>query len=226
MTQITTHQRMLDEIDRELRFTRQLIGRNQLDRRVRSALEAVPRHVFVPDALHDAAYDNGPLPIGEGQTISQPYIVAIMTELLDLQPDDRVLEIGTGSGYQTAILAELVQQVYSIEIVPKLAACAETRLKLLGYSNIEIRCGDGYEGWQEAAPFDAIMITAATPYIPQPLLDQLNLDRKLIAPLENAHNQELMLYKKVAENQWDSQRIIPVAFVPMTGRAQIRHPTQ
>ena len=213
-------QLMLDEIDRELRYTRQYIGRDHLSPAVHQTLLEVPRHAFVPDALQDAAYDNGPLPIGEGQTISQPYIVAIMTELLDIEPHFRVLEIGTGSGYQTAVLAELAEQVYSMEIIARLASRARARLKTLGYQNIEIHSGDGYVGWPEAAPFDAIMITASAPDIPQPLLDQLRPGGKLITPVDNGSEQELILFHKLPDETILTQKLLPVAFVPLTGQAR------
>lgn len=213
-------ERMLRDIERELRYTQQFLQLDKLSEPVRQALLTVPRHAFVPDALQDAAYDNGPLPIGEGQTISQPYIVAIMTELLHLTPDSRVLEIGTGSGYQTAILARVAQQVYSIEITATLARRAAKRLKLLDFNNVNTRTGDGYAGWPEAAPFDAIMLTAAAPAVPPPLFDQLRPGGRLIAPIDNSFDQELMLYVKSAEGAITQRKLLPVAFVPMTGQAR------
>lgn len=219
------NERMMEEIERELHYTRHLLGLDALSEPVRQALLTVPRHAFVPDALQDAAYDNGPLPIGEGQTISQPYIVAIMTELLALAPEHRVLEIGTGSGYQTAILAQIVKEVYSIEIVAALAKRAAQRLKLLGYGNIHTRSGDGYHGWPEAAPFDAIIITAATATVPPPLLEQLKPGGRMIVPLDIGFDQELMLYLKAADGRFEQRKLLPVAFVPLTGLAR-RHPTE
>lgn len=213
-------ERMLRDIERELRYTQQFLQLDRLSEPVRQALLTVPRHAFVPDALQDAAYDNGPLPIGEGQTISQPYIVAIMTELLQLTPDSRVLEIGTGSGYQTAILARVAQQVYSIEITATLARRAAQRLKLLDFKNVNTRTGDGYAGWPEAAPFDAIMLTAAAPAVPPPLFEQLRPGGRLIAPIDNNFDQELMLYIKSAEGAITQRKLLPVAFVPMTGQAR------
>lgn len=211
---------MLHDIDRELHYTRQLLGFEHLSEPVRQALLAVPRHAFVPDALQDAAYDNRPLPIGNSQTISQPYIVAVMTELLQLTPTARVLEIGTGSGYQTAVLAHIAQQVYSIEIIATLARRAAMRLQLLDFHNIETRIGDGYAGWPEAAPFDAIMLTAATAAVPQQLFEQLAPGGRLIAPIDAGFDQELMLYIKSDEGKIDQRKLLPVAFVPMTGQAR------
>ncbi|MBI5041918.1 MAG: protein-L-isoaspartate(D-aspartate) O-methyltransferase [Gammaproteobacteria bacterium] len=203
-----------------MRYTRHFLGLDVLSAPVQQALREVPRHAFVPDALQDAAYDNNPLPIGEGQTISQPYIVAVMTELLALSPEHQVLEIGTGSGYQTAILARLAKQVYSIEIVEALAKRAACRLKLLGFRNIETRVGDGYNGWPEAAPFDAIIITAATASIPPPLLEQLKPGGRLIVPLDSGLDQELMLISKSPSGELNQRKLLPVAFVPMTGLAR------
>lgn len=214
------NERMLQVIEREVNYTRHLLGLDELSEPVRQALLEVPRHAFVPDALQDAAYDDGPLPIGEGQTISQPYIVAIMTELLALAPEHRVLEIGTGSGYQTAILSRLVRQVYSIEIVATLAKRAAQRLKLLGYDNVHTRTGDGYHGWPEQAPFDAITITAATAAVPPPLLEQLKPGGRLIVPLDVGFDQELTLIAKAADGSLVQRKLLPVAFVPLTGRAR------
>lgn len=214
------NERMLQDIERELRYTQQFLKIGTLSEPVRQALLTVPRHAFVPDALQDAAYDNGPLPIGDGQTISQPYIVAIMTELLNLTPDSRVLEIGTGSGYQTAVLARVAQQVYSVEIKATLARRAAKRLKLLNFDNIETRIGDGYAGWPEAAPFDAIMLTAATPAVPPQLFEQLHPGGRLIAPIDSGFDQELMLYIKSDEGVISQRKLLPVAFVPMTGQAR------
>lgn len=210
------NQRMLDEIERDMHYTGRLLGIERLAAPVRTALLDVPRHAFVPDALQDAAYDNTPLPISDGQTISQPYIVAVMTELLALAPEHRVLEIGTGSGYQTAILAHIVREVYSIEIVDRLARTAEQRLKLLGFANVRTRSGDGYRGWSEAAPFDAIMITAATPTVPPPLFDQLAPGGRLIVPLDAGYDQDLTLFSRSARGEMLQRKLLPVAFVPLT----------
>lgn len=214
------NERMLQDIERELHYTQQFLKLGKLSEPVRQALLTVPRHAFVPDALQDAAYDNGPLPIGDGQTISQPYIVAIMTELLNLTPDSRVLEIGTGSGYQTAILARVAAQVYSIEIKAALARRAAKRLKLLNFDNVETRIGDGYAGWPEAAPFDAIMLTAATPAVPPQLFEQLHPGGRLIGPIDSGFDQELMLYSKSNEGVISQRKLLPVAFVPMIGQAR------
>jgi protein-L-isoaspartate(D-aspartate) O-methyltransferase len=200
-----------------VRYTRHLLGLEALSVPVLQALRDVPRHAFVPDALQDAAYDNRPLPIGENQTISQPYIVAIMTELLALAPEHLVLEVGTGSGYQTAILARLAKLVYSIEIVETLAKRAACRLKLLGYDNVRTRHGDGYQGWPEVAPFDAIIITAAADRVPPPLLEQLKPGGRLIVPLNNGFDQELVLLAKAPSGVISQRKLLPVAFVPMTG---------
>lgn len=213
------NQRMLDEIEHEMQYTASMLGIDHLSAPVRTALLEVPRHAFVPDALQDAAYDNTPLPIGDGQTISQPYIVAIMTELLALAPDDQVLEIGTGSGYQTAILARMVRRVYSIEIVDTLARRAAQRLKLLGFENVHTRSGDGYHGWPEVAPFNAIMITAATAAVPPPLFEQLAPGGRLIVPVDVGFNQELMLFSKSSTGDLSHRKLLPVAFVPLTRAA-------
>ncbi len=185
------------------------------DERLLEAMFKVKRHLFVPAHLQNLAYSDGPLPIGEGQTISQPYIVAIMTELLNLNGDEKVLEIGTGSGYQAAILAELAKEVYTIEILEPLAEQSEKILNDLGYENITIKCGDGYRGWEEHAPFDAIIVTCAPPYIPQPLLDQLAEGGRMVIPVGTLW-QELKLLEKV-NAQIKTRSIIPVRFVPMTG---------
>lgn len=192
------------------------------DPRVLEAMRAVPRHRFVPESLQSRSYENRPLPIGAGQTISQPFIVARMTELLDLQPEDRVLEIGTGSGYQAAVLAELAGQVYSMEILPDLARDAETLLASLGYDNVHIRVADGFDGWPQEGPFDAIIVTAAPENVPPPLIEQLAADGKLVIPVGD-QLQELLLLHKQSDDEGGvvtRQSIIPVRFVPMTGRAQ------
>jgi len=180
---------------------------------VLSAMRKVPRHQFVPKSLELLAYNDRPLPIGQGQTISQPYIVAYMTEVLDLEAGDKVLEIGTGSGYQAAILAEIVREVYTIEIVPELAETARERLGVLGYENVHVRHGDGYQGWPEHAPYDAIILTAAPEQIPQALLDQLKVGGRLVAPVGTL-NQELRRITKQA-GQVTQERLLPVRFVPM-----------
>ncbi len=182
---------------------------------VLNAIRKVDRHKFVPEEIRHHAYSDRPLPIGEGQTISQPYIVALMTELLELKNGDTVLEVGTGSGYQAAILAELADHVYTIEIIGSLALSAERLLRELGYRNINVKIGDGYIGWEEFAPFDAIIVTATPPHIPQPLLDQLKEGGRLVIPVGDYY-QELKKITKV-KGQIKSQNVTPVVFVPMTG---------
>jgi protein-L-isoaspartate(D-aspartate) O-methyltransferase len=209
---------MLREIEAEMAFTRDAVGKDTLDARVLRAMATVPRHEFVPEESRAAAYYNGPLPIGCGQTISQPYIVALMTDLLDPQPDDVVLEIGTGSGYQAAILAQLVKQVYSVEIVAALARQSAERLQRLGVANVDVRHADGYLGWPEHGPYDGIIVTAAAPHIPQPLLDQLKPGARLVIPVGLPHSfQELMVAEKDADNNVNTRMILGVAFVPLTG---------
>jgi len=187
--------------------------------RVLAAMGKVPRHEFVPAELRHRAYDDGPLPIGFDQTISQPYIVAFMTEQLEPKPAARVLEIGTGSGYQAAVLAELAGEVYTIEIVDALAQRAGADLKRLGYTNIQVRAGDGYKGWPEAAPFDAIIVTCAPEKVPQPLVEQLKDGGHMIIPIGPGWDQNLVLLRKQGE-QLEKRAVLPVRFVPMTGGAQ------
>ena len=210
--------RLLREIDNEFAYTGEMTGCPRLDPRVRAALEAVPREHFIPAHLRHQAYGNHPLPIGEGQTISQPYIVALMSQCLALTPAAKVLEIGTGSGYQTAILAHLAGEVYSIEAVASLGALARERLQTLGLDNVHIRIGNGREGWPEAAPFDAIIITAASAAVPAALLEQLAPEGRLIAPLGGAFSQTLILYRKDARGRLNSQDLLPVMFVPLVDR--------
>jgi protein-L-isoaspartate(D-aspartate) O-methyltransferase len=187
--------------------------------RVLAAMGKVPRHEFVPESERSRAYEDGPLPIGHGQTISQPYIVAFMTEQLEPKPADRVLEIGTGSGYQAAVLAELTAQVYTIEIIEDLANRAAADLKRLGYTNVHVRAGDGYKGWPEAAPFDAIIVTCAPEQVPQPLIDQLKDGGRMIVPVGPLWDQNLVLLRK-HDGKLDQRAVLPVRFVPMTGQAQ------
>jgi len=200
---------------REKMVETQIKARGVKDPRVLSALRKVERHRFVPEEYLNSAYSDQPLPIGEGQTISQPYIVALMTELLELKGDEKVLEIGTGSGYQAAILAELAKEVYTIEIIESLASMARSRLSGLGYQNIKVKAGDGYLGWPEAAPFDAIIVTAAPDHIPKPLLDQLKEGGRMVVPV-GTYAQEL---RKIVKRSGtiETTDIIPVVFVPMTG---------
>jgi protein-L-isoaspartate(D-aspartate) O-methyltransferase len=189
------------------------------DRRVKEAMLRVPRHLFVPPDQIPYAYGNHPLPIGHGQTISQPYIVALMTDLLRPRKGDRVLEIGTGSGYQAAVLAELARNVYTIEIVEPLAAAARERLERLGYRNVEVRAGDGYKGWEEHAPFDSIMVTAGADEVPPPLVRQLKPGGRMVIPVGPADSiQYLTLIEKQADGSIRSRRVAPVRFVPFTRR--------
>ena len=195
----------------------QIAARDVQDQRVLQAMREVPRHLFVPPQLRAHAYEDQPLPIGSDQTISQPYIVAFMTELLRPRAADKVLEIGTGSGYQAAILSGLVQQVYSIEIVPSLASEAESRLKRLGFSNVSVKAGDGYLGWPEHAPFDAIVVTAAPPEIPPALVKQLKRGGRMVLPVGRAGKTQnlLLLEKSKNSDQIVGRTVIPVRFVPM-----------
>jgi protein-L-isoaspartate(D-aspartate) O-methyltransferase len=186
--------------------------------RVLGAMGSVPRHLFVPEDLRARAYEDYPLPIGHDQTISQPFIVALMTDLLDLDGDEKVLEIGTGSGYQAAVLAELADRVFTIEIVEPLAEQARRRLAELGYDNVTVRAGDGYRGWAEEAPFDAIILTAAPPEIPRPLIDQLRVGGIMAAPVGDV-DQELVVLEKTPRGL-EQRAVIQVRFVPMTGEAQ------
>ncbi|MBD3165620.1 protein-L-isoaspartate(D-aspartate) O-methyltransferase [bacterium] len=191
------------------------------DNRVLAAMRHVPRHLFVPPRLRGDAYANRPLPIGQGQTISQPYIVAAMTEALKLKPDDKVLEIGTGSGYQAAVLSELTPRVYSIEILESLGNEARERFQQLGYDTIETRIADGYYGWEEHAPFDAIIVTAAAGHLPPPLIAQLAPGGRMIAPVGGPYEvQRLILVTKDQDGEVRHEFLMPVRFVPMTGRAQ------
>ena len=203
-TMLIKRQRMVEE---------QIAARGVSDPRVLAAMQKVERHLFVPSTFQVAAYADEPLPIGNGQTISQPYIVAYMTEALQLEPGDRVLEIGTGCGYQAAILAELVKEVYTVELVKPLAEASRDRLASLGYKNIEVMCGDGYKGWPEKAPFDAIMVTAAPPEVPEELAGQLKIGGRMIVPV-GSFFQELRLITRTASG-FDTRPLLPVRFVPM-----------
>ncbi|HZF95475.1 MAG TPA: protein-L-isoaspartate(D-aspartate) O-methyltransferase [Allosphingosinicella sp.] len=187
----------------------------QLSRPVADSLRRVPRHLFVPEALRADAYQDRPLPIGHEATISAPTIVALMTQLLEVAPEHRVLEIGTGSGYQAAILSGLVREVYSIEIVAPLAASAAARLAELGYANVTVRAGDGYAGWPEHAPFDRIIVTAAAPHVPQPLVDQLRPGGRMVIPVGAGEDEQLMLIVKDARGHVSRRAILPVRFVPL-----------
>ncbi len=202
---------------RQQMVQRQLMTRGINDARVLAAMAKVPREEFVPLDARAASYGDGPLPIGYGQTISQPYIVAFMTEQLRAKPNDRVLEVGTGSGYQAAILAELVSEVYSIEIVEPLAKNAEAILQRLGYKNVHLKIGDGYQGWPEEGPFDAIIVTCAPAKVPQPLVDQLKDDGRMVIPVGDRFAQQLYLLEK-KNGQLKQSATLPVRFVPMTSK--------
>ena len=208
------------EKKRQIMVEKDIRGRGITDKKVLDVMGKTPRHLFVEGHLRDAAYEDYPLPIDEGQTISQPYVVALMTEALRLKPYDRVLEIGTGSGYQAAILAEIVKEVYTIEIRKGLADKAEKRLKEMGYKNVKVKYGDGYFGWEEYTPFDAIIITAAANHIPPPLIKQLKEGGRLIIPLgSTVYSQTLILAIK-RKGELNLEEITSVRFVPMIGEAE------
>jgi protein-L-isoaspartate(D-aspartate) O-methyltransferase len=201
---------------RQRMVAEQLRSRDIDNKRVLAAMAKVPRHDFVPPAKRALAYSDGPLPIGHEQTISQPYIVALMTQLIDPKPGQRVLEVGTGSGYQAAVLAELVQDVYSVELIPELAQSAAKRLKDLGYKNVQVRAGDGYKGWPEVAPFDAVVVTCGARHVPEPLLEQLKPGGKMVIPVgASSDRQTLLLITKTATGAVQTREIAPVRFVPL-----------
>ncbi|MDT8282367.1 MAG: protein-L-isoaspartate(D-aspartate) O-methyltransferase [Gammaproteobacteria bacterium] len=211
-------QQLLDEIESEYRDTSHLTGKKSLAPEVKMALSKVPRNEFVPRDLIDLAFYNGPLAIGYGQTISQPYIVAIMTDLLQIKADHTVLEIGTGSGYQAAILSQLCKQVYSIEYIPELADIARARLHKLGYNNVETKAGNGYDGWPEHAPYDGIMVTAAATHIPKSLIEQLKPGGRMVIPIGQPYSyQELMLVEKAKDGEVNIKNALVVSFVPFRG---------
>lgn len=211
--------RMVDEIAALARETGAETGRPAIDVRVVAAMATVPRHRFVPAEQEPAAYANRPLPIGYGQTISQPYIVALMTDLMRVEPQHVALEIGTGSGYQAAILAELAQTVCTIEIVEPLAVAAERRLREQGYARVRTRVGDGYYGWEECGPFDAIVVTAAASHVPPSLIHQLKPGGRMVIPVGAAFlTQYLLLVEKRADGTIVTRQILPVRFVPLTGK--------
>jgi len=214
---------MLRDIRQEVEFTKGWIGRDRLDARVMAAMKNVPRHQFIPEESRYAAYVNGPVAIGHGQTISQPYIVALMTDLLKPSADDVILEVGTGSGYQAAVLSHLVKKVYSIEIVAALAQEAAERLKRLHYANIEVRSGDGYLGWREHAPFEGIIVTAAAPTIPPPLIEQLKPGGNMVIPVGSPFGRQVLsVVSKDDSGHTVTNKLISVAFVPLTGNHQRR----
>ena len=208
---------MVRVVEDDVRLTSTHTGIGMLDADVREALHAVPRHLFVPERLRRSAYDNRPLPIGEGQTISQPYIVAMMTQLAAVDEGERVLEIGTGSGYQAAVLAEIADHVYTIEIIDSLAERAAATLESLGYDNVSVRAGDGYLGWPEHAPFDAILVTAAPEEIPEPLIEQLAIGGRLVIPVgPEGRTQSLRVLQKAGDGSVTTRDVLPVRFVPFT----------
>lgn len=208
-----------ERASREAMVRSQILARGVQEPRLVAALRRIPRHLFLEDAYRSEAYADHPVPIGEGQTITQPYVAALMTELLELSPESRTLEVGTGSGYESALLASLSREVYSIEIVPSLSQEAQARLSSLGFTNVHFRIGDGYVGWPEKAPFDAILVAAAPRAVPQPLLDQLAPGGKMVIPV-GASYQELKVYSKSREGALAERSVLPVRFVPMTGEAQ------
>jgi protein-L-isoaspartate(D-aspartate) O-methyltransferase len=208
---------MVEEISA---MTHEIYGHGEIgiSAKVLAVMDKVPRHRFVAEGQDYAAYFNHPLPIGYGQTISQPFIVALMTELLALHPHDRVLEVGTGSGYQAAVLAELAGEVYCLEIVEPLATRAKALLNDLGYANVQVKNADGYMGWPEHAPFDAIIVTAAAPHVPQPLLDQIRPGGRMVIPVgECGATQQLLVFRKSADGKLQHKNVLPVSFVPLTG---------
>ena len=211
-------QEMVAEIAQETRATASYIDKETFDPKIMEVIGRVPRHEFVPDYQKPHAYENRPLAIGHGQTISQPYIVALMTDLLKPQPRHRVLEIGTGSGYQAAILAGLTDRVYTIEIIEELGKQARERLDRQGYDNVSVRIADGYYGWESEAPFDGILVTAAASHIPAPLLEQLKPGGRMVIPIGGRFQvQQLMLIEKTAEGKLTNRQLLPVRFVPLTG---------
>lgn len=214
--QMNGQQRMLNDIEMEVTLTRHMIGKEALDDKVMTAIKQVPRDKFLPTNFRYLAYANGPAPIGLGQTISQPYMVALMTDLLNTKPGDTVLEVGTGSGYQAAILSKLVAQVYSLEILEALSDKASRRLKRLGYRNVTVQHGDGSRGWPEHAPYDGIIVTAAAPDIPHALIEQLRPGARLVIPVGLPYSyQELIVLEKTADGKIEPRHILDVSFVPL-----------
>ncbi|NLX17898.1 MAG: protein-L-isoaspartate(D-aspartate) O-methyltransferase [Desulfobulbus sp.] len=214
-------QQMVREIEQDVVSTSRYIGRGRLNEEIMRVMGEVPRHEFVPDKEQDVAYVNAPLPIGYGQTISQPYIVALMTDLLAVSRDAKVLEVGAGSGYQAAVLSHLVKEVHSIEIIPELARACRNRLARLGYANITVHEGDGYYGLEKEAPFDAIIVTAAASTIPPPLIAQLKEGGRLVIPVGTPFAvQHLMLVEKDSTGKVSMRQVLPVQFVPLTGQRE------
>lgn len=209
---------LLTEIERNVRATSDYLSRRKLDERVMAAMAGVPRHEFVPAEIRRLAYANRPLPIGYGQTISQPYIVAIMTDLLEPAAGCRALEVGTGSGYQAAVLAKVCDKVYTLEIIEPLGKQGAARLKRLGYDNVEVRIGDGYYGWPEAEPFDVIIVTAVASHVPPPLIKQLKPGGRMVLPVGTPFTtQYLVLVEKRESGKIKTRQLLPVRFVPLTG---------
>ena len=206
------------DVARRRMVEQQLRARDIVDSRVLAAMGRVPRHLFIEPGLERYAYDDRPLSIGSGQTISQPYIVALMTQLLQIQPAHRLLEVGTGSGYQAAVLAELAAEVYTVEIIPSLAEEARARLEALGYRNVHVRQGDGYEGWREFAPFDGIIVTAGAPQIPPPLVEQLREGGRIAIPVGIAGGTQDLILGEKHDGRLHTRSIAPVLFVPLTGK--------
>jgi protein-L-isoaspartate(D-aspartate) O-methyltransferase len=207
---------MIADIESEVSYTRSMIGKSALDPRVMKVMASVPRDEFVPDDMKHAAFVNGPLPIGDGQTISQPYIVALMTDMLAIEPEHTVLEIGTGSGYQTAVLSQLCKQVYTVECIAALSERACVHFRKLKYENIEATIGNGYQGWPEHAPYDGIIVTAAASHIPEALIEQLKPGGKLVIPVGGAYTtQSLMLVRKDEQGEIDIDSVLGVVFVPL-----------
>jgi protein-L-isoaspartate(D-aspartate) O-methyltransferase len=216
--------RMLEDIKQETVLTAFLTGRKTLSPEVMEAMGEVPREQFVAPEMSPMAFDNGPLPIGYGQTISQPFIVALMTDLLEVSRTDKVLEIGTGSGYQTAILSLLAERVYTVEVIEELSAEAAARFKKLDYPNIHVKTGNGYEGWSEQAPYDGIIVTAAAPYIPEPLIEQLKTGGRLVIPVGRPfEHQELIVLEKKEKGANKISKILDVAFVPLVDDSKKWH---
>lgn len=210
---------MLQDIRWEVEVTRRYIGKDALSPRVMQAMAEVPRERFVPEEMRSLAFRNGPVPIGHGQTISQPYIVALMTDLLEPEPQDVILEVGTGSGYQAAVLSRLVERVYSLEIIEPLATQARRRLAELGYDNVEVRHADGYAGLPEHAPYDGIIVTAAAPFVPPPLIEQLKPGARLVIPVgQPGWSQSLKVVEKRPDGRILERDVLDVAFVPLTGK--------
>ncbi len=214
---MSDRRQMLRDIEREVQLTRRMIGRDRFSDAVMGAMREVPRESFVPEPQRRFAFENGPLPIGCGQTISQPYIVALMTDLLDADAGSTVLEIGTGSGYQAAVLSRVVRQVYSVEIIETLSQRAQETLQRLGYDNVVCHCADGYHGWPDHAPYDGILVTAATPEIPAPLIAQMKPGARMVIPIGWPYSyQELMVVQKDDSGAVHEKSVLGVAFVPLT----------